>query len=327
MALQCRACGEPIYTEDPRNIFKPENKTIRLNIEALTGIHLRYNLELPSHICSCCYLDLDYCVSFRERCLEAQGLFTKETVRHKKPVIPQLDKFPSKIVSIKNESPPEDQIHVEIQEGTPPAVPARKSAAKQVTRSIQPTKRPKKELSQELKYVCHYCGWKFRDPSNLNHHVLRHTGIKKFKCEECERKFGTRHEMLLHVRVYHRGETPFKCKFCDAGFRNRISCRRHQRLLHASEMPFECNICKTTYVSQLSFDKHKLVHLQEEEIPSCSICNRTFKGTRELREHKLTKTHQRRETEMLLLPTESDLETDFSDYLSDSQIEQFIKYK
>ncbi|ALC45746.1 CG18764, partial [Drosophila busckii] len=77
MALQCRACGEPIYTEDPRNIFKPENKTIRLNIEALTGIHLIGDKNLPKYICNCCHLDLYHSISFRERCINTEKLLQR----------------------------------------------------------------------------------------------------------------------------------------------------------------------------------------------------------------------------------------------------------
>ncbi|KAM8703760.1 hypothetical protein ACLKA7_008397 [Drosophila subpalustris] len=59
------------------------------------------------------------------------------------------------------------------------------------------------------KYVCHHCGRCFADSSNFKVHILRHTGIKDFKCTECGAKFFTRHLLHLHTRVRHLGEKPY----------------------------------------------------------------------------------------------------------------------
>lgn len=273
---------------------------------------------MPTHICSCCYLDLNHAIAFRERCLEAnkQLINVKQdgiTNRRNVPVafqhIDPLDnrvkgaiKFKKELmddpkhreVSHTGSNPKNDDIRRslspqvsprvrllrcrdpnKIQIVNRPALLMKKSPLKSGTQStgtahlsddlthavVRPTasiapspkkrfrlggeqkylpvsrhdkakkvkKRKPKVMPLEKKYVCEHCGWSFRDLSNMKDHALRHSGVKKFECEECCSKFFTRPLLMLHVRVHHKGEKPFVCKYCGMAFRNSPSRCRHER--------------------------------------------------------------------------------------------------
>ncbi|EDW68381.1 uncharacterized protein [Drosophila virilis] len=420
MSIHCRTCREPIFNLKPRNIFSHENEDIRHNILAITGIKLFYDPCLPSHICSCCYLDLNHSMAFRERCLESEKQLatvkkegatrTKAFPVHSRQIDPLDDQDLSEdAIKFKHEfndtvdnpenstisNRKEDKIEMEgrhkpsssshlsprvrLVRCRDPSTPRQtanhpaksvhtnppkngmhplESASGSRYMTVRPTAsiapRPSKRIikpgvqqkyqpaphhdevsklnrirlpPEEKKYVCDKCGWVFRDLSNLKDHALRHSGVKKFECQDCGSKFFTRPLLLLHIRVHHKGEKPFVCKYCGMGFRNSPSRCRHERKYHANELPFECNLCTRTFISRISLEKHKLVHITGEETYSCKTCNKSFKGAQYLRNHYLTKFHLKRVNQMVKddfddteMTSVSDEEIDFD--FPDSIIEE-----
>ncbi|KAH8409779.1 hypothetical protein KR222_007137 [Zaprionus bogoriensis] len=393
MSTHCRTCGEPIYSSNPRNLFHHENEDIRHNIEAIAGITLSNESQLPRHICSCCYLDLNHSVAFRERCLETHRQLMDAGKRAVSIQTLQLDPLNERERDCEEKSEASaESITEELQEVKPkmerrqsqqhlPRVrvkhchdsredrqrtknirqavalptcssgrfvavrPAISIASKLVKSPAMPTSaKPKHQATTvaiakenpkprkpritplEKKYVCDQCGWSFRDLSNMKDHALRHSGVKKFDCDECPRKFFTRPLLMLHVRVHHKGEKPFVCKYCGMGFPNSPSRCRHERKYHAHELPYECNQCSRTFISKVSLEKHKIVHITGEEMSifsshSCNTCRKTFKGAASLKNHYLTKFHQRRVNQPEsddfdardTVSEEDDLDFDFSD--------------
>ncbi|XP_017868046.1 PREDICTED: zinc finger protein 62 homolog [Drosophila arizonae] len=389
MSICCRTCAEPIFHLNPRNLFKEENEDIRQNIQAITGIRLSYDPQMPTHICSCCYLDLDHAIAFRERCLDANkqliSLKQDEIVPSKNAsveskYIDPLDnrakdaiKFKNRLINspgykelsrneckqknedvrrvlsprhssprvrllrcrnpnngrqiinrpgilVSNSSPKNglqsvatphlssDDLALAVVRPTASIAPSptkrfrsvqdkKYAPASRHDKATKVKKKKPKEMSLEKKYVCEHCGWSFRDLSNMKDHALRHSGVKKFECEECCRKFFTRPLLKLHIRVHHKGEKPFVCKYCGMAFRNSPSRCRHERKYHPNELPFECDICDQTFISKISLDKHKEVHVKGETTHRCETCNKNFKGSTYLRNHYLTKLHQRRMAE------------------------------
>lgn len=78
-------------------------------------------------------------------------------------------------------------------------------------------------------YFCDQCGRTFNDKANLNRHLQRHFGVKKFECDECGYKDYSQHLINLHTRIQHMGEKPYACKYCDNRFANSMTRLRHQR--------------------------------------------------------------------------------------------------
>ncbi|XP_044314868.1 zinc finger and BTB domain-containing protein 49-like isoform X2 [Drosophila rhopaloa] len=82
---------------------------------------------------------------------------------------------------------------------------------------------------EQALFFCEQCGKTFNEKGSFDLHLLRHSGLKQFQCNECERKEFSAHLLRLHVRIKHRGEKPYKCKYCGQRFDICIKRLRHER--------------------------------------------------------------------------------------------------
>lgn len=89
--------------------------------------------------------------------------------------------------------------------------------------------RSNKKIIKLRSYFCEQCGRHFNDKANLNRHLQRHLGVKKFECQECGHKDYSQHLINLHTRIQHHGEKPYACKYCGNRFANSMARLRHQR--------------------------------------------------------------------------------------------------
>ena len=53
-------------------------------------------------------------------------------------------------------------------------------------------------VHEELKCPCEDCGRQFTDANNLGRHIkVIHEGINNFACEKCEKRFGSKRELVI----------------------------------------------------------------------------------------------------------------------------------
>ena len=80
----------------------------------------------------------------------------------------------------------------------------------------------------------------------LNYHIkVRHN--KVFKCNVCEKSYGTESLLESHKKTVHLGIKPFKCNLCHDCFSSNKHLQRHIRGAHNKEKPFQCSKCSRTF--------------------------------------------------------------------------------
>lgn len=94
-------------------------------------------------------------------------------------------------------------------------------------------KQPKRIVDRERQWasarpcICEHCGRQFKDSSNLNVHLLRHTGTKNYECSQCNEKCYTLHLLRRHQLKHTEG--PYECTFCGLQYSTKSSRVRHER--------------------------------------------------------------------------------------------------
>ncbi|XP_017016823.2 transcription factor Ouib-like [Drosophila kikkawai] len=157
-------------------------------------------------------------------------------------------------------------------------------------------------------YFCDQCGKSFNDSSNFNTHLTRHTGVKKFECEECGRKEFTQHLLNLHVRIKHRGELPYVCKYCGQRFGNCNYRLKHERDHNPGPRKYKCPICDKGFKDSKTLKDHGLVHSGEHPF-HCKLCQTHFGKKTSLKTHLRSIGHRKRAEEQQKNPEDEDLYT------------------
>jgi len=111
---------------------------------------------------------------------------------------------------------------------------------------------------KKMLYVCHICAREFSKPDHLINHELSFHGSPedyKFKCPQCEKKFGSIKRLQCHLET-HVTERKYECPTCNKCFKTKHNLRQHK---HSHGPPqYECEVCG----SKFSFNTSLLAHVR-----------------------------------------------------------------
>ena len=72
----------------------------------------------------------------------------------------------------------------------------------------------------------------FSGGSYLRHHIAAvHDGIRKFKCELCDKSYAHREGIRRHMKSFHEGKR-FECDSCDKSFTQEYHLKQHVIAAH-----------------------------------------------------------------------------------------------
>ena len=98
---------------------------------------------------------------------------------------------------------------------------------------------------------------------------------RPFGCEQCGKKFKTRHCVNIHLRSHGIGGYSWCCEECGKTF-NQISAYHVHLKVHSNVREFACEDCGMTFKLKHSLKKHQLTH-KPEFGHTCDFCGKKFK--------------------------------------------------
>ena len=103
---------------------------------------------------------------------------------------------------------------------------------------------------------CPYCEKRFQGDGNYLEHVkAKHEKNTPFKCDECDRSYGTNRKLVSHKEMVHRR---VKCELCGKEICNSFLLKRHKSSVHGITPmdAYQCEKCTSFFRTQTSLDKH-----------------------------------------------------------------------
>lgn len=141
--------------------------------------------------------------------------------------------FPSKcgVCNERFKSGPAKDQHMIDMHGMTPII--RKCLACDKTFSSQKSlwQHTKKDHLLERNHQCTECEMKFYSKTQLQKHMVKHSGRKDFQCEICSKWFTRKSVLTEHMRI-HANDRRFTCLLCGRGFVQKCSWRGHMRSIH-----------------------------------------------------------------------------------------------
>ena len=130
-------------------------------------------------------------------------------------------------------------------------------------------------------HQCNKCDSSFREKKNLQQHMRKRHGLKRYKCSYCNDRFDNRKSLDRHEKQKHENEL-FHCEQCEYSSPRKDKLRQHIRFKHM-EKNVKCDQCDFVTDTNPALKKHvNAMHVIKE----CNECDFKTKSTREMKRHK-----------------------------------------
>ncbi|CAG4956827.1 unnamed protein product [Colias eurytheme] len=144
------------------------------------------------------------------------------------------------------------------------------------------------ESSKRKSRTCPICGKVYTASSSYFYHKKHfHGRVKNYSCDVCDKKFGTRSDLVQHGAV-HTGERKFACSMCEKRFRSKASRYIHEQT-HKGVKVHKCTKCERSF----RWIAHLTRHMQRHDAVkahACAVCGRAFTIRCDLLRHARTHT-------------------------------------
>ena len=135
-------------------------------------------------------------------------------------------------------------------------------------------------------HQCSKCESSFREKKNLQQHMRKKHGLKRYKCGYCNDRFDNRTSLGRHKKQKHENEL-FHCEQCEYSSPRKDRLRQHIRSKHM-EKNIKCDQCDFVTDTNPALKKHvNAMHT----VKVCNECDFKTKSIREMKRHKDTQ-HQ-----------------------------------
>ncbi|XP_033126117.1 zinc finger protein 729-like isoform X2 [Anneissia japonica] len=164
------------------------------------------------------------------------------------------------------------------------------------------------EQKKSENFTCDLCSAVCEEPGLYITHMHEVHHLLMFRCDFCEKVFGTQSSLKKHLEVIHSMKSEYFCEYCAKVFIHEPSLKRHVEEVH-EQKTLPCDICLKIFPSQRRLHEHmrtvhKIIVSKQssviEDLFKCKICNQEMASKGNLRRHMAVHSGQGTESEFKL---------------------------
>ncbi|XP_055378722.1 zinc finger protein 54-like [Condylostylus longicornis] len=138
--------------------------------------------------------------------------------------------------------------------------------------------------------MCEVCGKWLTSACSFKSHMLRHSGERNYKCDQCSGAFFDKYALSLHKKV-HIDVREYICEYCNRKFKRAPEMRKHIRYVHLNMRPepVMCDLCGKYLHWKFDLKSHMRRHYNIKTI-RCEFaeCEQMFANRSDLKKHLIT---------------------------------------
>lgn len=139
-------------------------------------------------------------------------------------------------------------------------------------------------VHQEAQIPCPLCNKKLKTKKSLDVHMHRHTGIRRYSCMDCGKKFFQKGNLLKHAVVHNpNAKVILTCDHCNKNFTSRDYLSQHM-LEHTQGRIHLCHLCDKGFVKEHMLKGH-IRKFHGGHIFVCPYCNMSVRHRNSIRRH------------------------------------------
>ena len=134
---------------------------------------------------------------------------------------------------------------------------------------------------------CSTCNKIFQVRKCFERHECVISGLKKYKCSQCEMKFTSTHYVTQHKKRVHKPEEEkyiFRCEICSKSYSSKSNLQMHIELVHSENDKSKCKQCGKHYASKQNLQKHE-TNVHNPKSYKCKVCEEIFPTSHSLLSH------------------------------------------
>ena len=110
---------------------------------------------------------------------------------------------------------------------------------------------------------------------------------RKYRCDNCTRRFGIEEYLKIHKLVSHSKETSNVCNMCEKEFPASRALEEHMIYhIKKNSKQYYCEECKMSFSTSTNLTKHiNHIHNKEKTF-QCDNCDRFFKTDAMVKKHE-----------------------------------------
>ncbi|XP_053691389.1 zinc finger protein OZF-like [Sabethes cyaneus] len=285
--FMCRVCTS---TNLLINIFLNEAHNIAAKIQICASVQIAEDDDLPHHICSKCYTDLEIAFAFRSRCEESdmklRQLFNNIAKEEELSIKSENDDDNAELINQNQNTYVDSEdnssnlnfehVSCELsQDYTEIAETISGDSKSQLSQGRT------KQIVKSL--ICEACDKVLPSRNEYFAHVKTH-GKRRFRCKICDKWLARRSSFLQHQRGHLGVSKQYSCKICKREFRFRNSLQRHISGVHNRLRNFTCTLCGSSFAQKTHLQVHAATHIGQPY--KCSKCPATYRSERFLLRHE-----------------------------------------
>merc|ERR1711963_1195978 len=104
------------------------------------------------------------------------------------------------------------------------------------------------QIKKEAIRKCSICNSEFKNPGSLRIHTKRVHRPTTYPCDFCDMALTSKWSKINHEKTAHFGVKRFKCEVCDKGFSKAMDCKEHMWKQHEQGSPSHiCHFCAKAF--------------------------------------------------------------------------------